>query len=83
MVEEIESLYVNDTWELTELPKRKKAIRCKWVYAKKEGSLDGSMLYKARLVAKGFTQREGIDYNVVFLPVVKHSSICILLTLAA
>jgi len=29
MVEEIESLNVNDTWELVELPKRKKAIGCK------------------------------------------------------
>ena len=29
MVEEIESLHVNDTWELAELPKGKKAIGCK------------------------------------------------------
>ena len=35
MVEEMSSLYKNDTWELTELPKGKKIIGCKWVYAKK------------------------------------------------
>jgi len=35
--------------------------------------------YKARLEAKGYAQREGIDYNEVFLPVMKHSSIQILL----
>ena len=35
-VEEIDSLHVNNIWELTELPKRKKTIGCKWVYAKKE-----------------------------------------------
>ena len=29
MVEEIESLYVNDTWKLAELPKEKKTIGCK------------------------------------------------------
>jgi len=29
MMDEIESLHVNDTWELTELPKGKKAIGCK------------------------------------------------------
>ena len=39
MEEEISSLYKNDTWELTELPKGKKTIGCKWVYVKKQGSL--------------------------------------------
>ena len=83
MVEEIESLYINNTWELAELLKGKKIIGCKWVYAKKEGSPDGSVRYNARLVAKDYAQREGVEYNEVFSPVVKHSSIRILLALAA
>jgi len=84
MMEEMSSLYKNDTSELSELLKRKKAIDCKWVFAKKQGSLDGDTVhYKARLVAKGYAQQEGIDYNEVFLPVVKHSSIRILLALVA
>jgi len=66
------------------LPKGKKAIGCKWVYAKKQGSLKENMVrYKVRLVAKGYAQREGIDYNEVFSLVVKHSLIRILLVLVA
>ena len=84
MIEEMSSLYKNDTCELSELVKRKKAIGCKWVFAKNHGSSDGDTIrYKARLVAKGYSQRESIDYNEVFSPIVKHSSIRILLALVA
>jgi hypothetical protein len=35
MAEEIESLHKNQTWDLVELPERKRAIGCKWVFKKK------------------------------------------------
>ena len=39
MAEEMESLHKNPTWDLLELPKRKRAIGCKWVFKKKGSNI--------------------------------------------
>jgi len=84
MHDEMESLEKNGTWDLVRLPREKKPIRCKWVFKRKEGvSPNDEARYKARLVAKGYSQISGIDYNEVFSPVVKHSSIRTLLSIVA
>jgi hypothetical protein len=46
---------------------------------------DGEKLvkYKARLVVKGFNQKQGIDFDEIFSPVVKMSSIRVILGLIA
>ncbi|KAK1632904.1 hypothetical protein QYE76_007219 [Lolium multiflorum] len=76
MQEEMQSLDKNGTWDVVPLPKQKKVVRCKWIFKRKEGlSPSEPPRFKARLVAKGFSQIPGIDYNDVFSPVVKHSSI--------
>ena len=38
-------------------------------------------VYKVRLVVKGYAQKESIDYNEIFPPVVKHTSIRMLLVI--
>ena len=72
----MESLDRNQTWMLVDLPKDSKAIGCRWVFRKKDNEQ-----YKARLVAKRYAQKEGIDYNEIFSPVVKHTSIQMFLTI--
>jgi len=40
-------------------------------------------IWIVRYKAKGYAQKEGIDYNEIFSPIMKHSSIRILLALVA
>lgn len=77
--EELNAIKKNQTWELVE-----KAdgyfVDSKWIFRiKKE---PGKIRYKARLVARGFTQRKGLNYNETFAPVVRHSTLRLLLALA-
>ena len=54
MIEEMDALNGNDTWNLVHLPTGKKAIGCRWVFVVKVHP-DGSVArLKARLVAKGY-----------------------------
>ena len=82
MEEEMDSLVKNQTWDLVKLPAGKRALQNKWVYRLKEED-GGKKRYKARLVVKGFAQKKGIDFDEIFSPVVKMTSIRTILSLVA
>uniref|UniRef100_R7WG48 non-specific serine/threonine protein kinase n=1 Tax=Aegilops tauschii TaxID=37682 RepID=R7WG48_AEGTA len=82
MEQEYHALMKNKTWTLVPPPSRVNIIDSKWVFKVKKHA-DGSIeRYKARLVAKGFKQRQGLDYEDTFSPVVKPTTIRLLLSLA-
>ena len=83
MQSEMTALHKNQTWDLVQLPDGKKALPCKWIYRYKLTPHDGQPKYKARLVAKGFKQEQGIDFDEVFLPVVKMTTLRCVLALVA
>ena len=76
--EELEALRKRNVFELTDLPKGRKAIKNRWVFDIKS---DGRK--RARLVAKGFEEIDGIDYNEIFSPVVRFESVRTMLAIAA
>lgn len=79
---EYESLLENETWDLVDLPRERKAVGSRWVFKVKHHS-DGQVeRYKCRLVAKGYSQLYGADYDETFSPVVRFSSIRTLLSFA-
>ncbi|KAK9212518.1 hypothetical protein WN943_001900 [Citrus x changshan-huyou] len=84
--EEIEvllPLHKNKTWEFVPLPHGRKAISNKWVYKIKRDGNDQVERYRARLVVKGYAQKEGIDFNEIFSPVVLLTTVRIVLAMCA
>ncbi|GJZ15626.1 retrovirus-related pol polyprotein from transposon TNT 1-94 [Tanacetum coccineum] len=83
MQEEIEALHKNKTWELVPLPGGRNPIGNKWVYKIKKNGDDQVERYRARLVVKGYAQKEGIDFNEIFSPVVRMTTIRVVLAMCA
>ena len=83
MLEEYNAHLVNGTWTIVKLPPGQMVVASKWVYRIKHNA-DGSIeQFKARVVAKGFRQRPGIDYFETFASTMCHTTIRVVLALAA
>lgn len=78
---ELNSLNKMETWKVVKKEKHMNIIKSKWVFRIKRGENE-QQKYKARLVAIGYYQRKGIDFLESYSPVMKLSSLRIILAIA-
>ncbi|CAM6115753.1 unnamed protein product [Calypogeia fissa] len=82
LTSEFEAHQRNNTWELVPHPSGKDVLSCKWVLRDKLDH-EGNIKHKARIVARGNDQIEGVDYDETFAPVIKWSTVRLVIALAA
>jgi len=82
MKEEIESFNKNKVFTLVDLPAGAKKVTCRWVFKIKKNALGQIERYKARLVARGFSQRPGVDYDSSYAPVMRMTTLKLLIAYA-
>lgn len=83
MKDKIKLINTNNIWKLTNLPKDKKVFNCKWVLGRTI-KVDGSFeRYKIILLVKGYTQESSVDFVNTYSPVMKFTSVKIIMYIVA
>ena len=75
MLNGLASINDNATWTLTTLRVGHRAIRLKWVFKVKKHEHGAIVKNKSHLVVKGYVQREGVDFQEVFIPVARMEAV--------
>ncbi|CAI7866189.1 unnamed protein product [Closterium sp. NIES-53] len=85
MDKELKALQERNTWKVVPIgvARNKTILTGKWVFSVKMKA-DGTIAkFKARWVVRGFDQEHGRDFTETFAPVSRHTSLRILLAIAA
>lgn len=83
---EYDSLIENKTWTLVPRSQARNLLTSKWVFKRKDVSdaNGGSLVkYKARLVCRGFQQKQGIDYEETYAPVIAFTTLRLFFAICA
>ncbi|KAH0717971.1 hypothetical protein KY285_014002 [Solanum tuberosum] len=64
-------------WKVKKKKDDRKALKNRWVFRVKHEDGNPIPWYKPKVVVKGFSQKREIDFDEIFSPVVKMSSICV------
>nr|GEY27502.1 retrovirus-related Pol polyprotein from transposon TNT 1-94 [Tanacetum cinerariifolium] len=83
MQEELHQFDRLQVWELVDKPFGKIVIRLKWLWKNKKDEDETVIRNKAQLVANGYAQKEGIDFEESFAPVVRLEAVRIFIAYAA
>lgn len=83
MSTEIDAFVRNGTYDLVPRQPQYNVIDCRWLHKNKFYSNGTHRCCKSRLVAKGYKQQHGRDYTETFSPVIKATTLRLVLDIAA